>query len=412
MRLQLLSGVAAGVLATLAFAGVASAQITKVTVDQSANGDTYDQTNLNSHSYSFNTSGANQNVQLNTGASVQSYLNYQVVSQIANGQIEFANNVTTLGAFSHINTMTSVTIDYTNNTLATINPTLTSTITPAGFGFYTASTGNNPSNINAAPESTTGNFISQNGYQPPGLLTLNGHNQMASLIGQVSVSYQILSGGAPIEDFEASLSLFQTFSDPMAFPTGVTTVLTMSSLTGAMLNNFGLIAADDPLKAVGYRWGATDVTASLGALAPGASNSLSYITTVTGFTYDAAGSMDQNILGYAGFGDPIGGNGGANGVNDPDFPLLNLSLPTFNSDGTFTPSTFLGYSDPLPLQILGAGGVPTGDPITLSVPDRLRGVLGVEPQVAGVPEPMTWALMLVGFGGIGVAVRRRRALPA
>lgn len=29
---------------------------------------------------------------------------------------------------------------------------------------------------------------------------------------------------------------------------------------------------------------------------------------------------------------------------------------------------------------------------------------------AGVPEPGTWAMMLLGFGGIGVAIRRRRRL--
>ena len=28
---------------------------------------------------------------------------------------------------------------------------------------------------------------------------------------------------------------------------------------------------------------------------------------------------------------------------------------------------------------------------------------------AAVPEPAAWALMLVGFGGVGVAIRRRRA---
>ena len=28
---------------------------------------------------------------------------------------------------------------------------------------------------------------------------------------------------------------------------------------------------------------------------------------------------------------------------------------------------------------------------------------------AAVPEPAAWGLMLVGFGGVGVAIRRRRA---
>ena len=30
---------------------------------------------------------------------------------------------------------------------------------------------------------------------------------------------------------------------------------------------------------------------------------------------------------------------------------------------------------------------------------------------AGVPEPATWALMLVGFGGLGAALRSRRSRP-
>jgi len=31
-------------------------------------------------------------------------------------------------------------------------------------------------------------------------------------------------------------------------------------------------------------------------------------------------------------------------------------------------------------------------------------------RVAGVPEPATWALMLLGFGGLGAMLRRRRSL--
>ncbi|MBS0359759.1 MAG: PEPxxWA-CTERM sorting domain-containing protein [Proteobacteria bacterium] len=33
----------------------------------------------------------------------------------------------------------------------------------------------------------------------------------------------------------------------------------------------------------------------------------------------------------------------------------------------------------------------------------------VEAIAGGVPEPMTWALMIVGFGGVGVLLRHRRA---
>ena len=33
-------------------------------------------------------------------------------------------------------------------------------------------------------------------------------------------------------------------------------------------------------------------------------------------------------------------------------------------------------------------------------------------QVAAVPEPGTWAMMLLGFGAMGVSIRRRRRVPA
>ena len=33
-------------------------------------------------------------------------------------------------------------------------------------------------------------------------------------------------------------------------------------------------------------------------------------------------------------------------------------------------------------------------------------------SLAAVPEPVTWALMLAGFGGLGAAVRARRKIAA
>lgn len=36
----------------------------------------------------------------------------------------------------------------------------------------------------------------------------------------------------------------------------------------------------------------------------------------------------------------------------------------------------------------------------------------LEGSIAAVPEPATWAMMIVGFGGIGATLRRRRQVPA
>ena len=54
----------------------------------------------------------------------------------------------------------------------------------------------------------------------------------------------------------------------------------------------------------------------------------------------------------------------------------------------------------------------TNNPLSLVPPNScLAGVCGltsIQGEVAAVPEPATWGLMLLGFGGIGMAMRRRR----
>ena len=46
--------------------------------------------------------------------------------------------------------------------------------------------------------------------------------------------------------------------------------------------------------------------------------------------------------------------------------------------------------------------------LTLSGNNRGVGDLGGTVTISAVPEPATWAFMLLGFGGMGVAMRRRR----
>jgi hypothetical protein len=51
-----------------------------------------------------------------------------------------------------------------------------------------------------------------------------------------------------------------------------------------------------------------------------------------------------------------------------------------------------------------------GDTPNNVVPSGLR-VTASDAVVAGVPEPATWAMMLMGFGAIGIAMRFRRRRP-
>jgi hypothetical protein len=90
------------------------------------------------------------------------------------------------------------------------------------------------------------------------------------------------------------------------------------------------------------------------------------------------------------------------------------TAPYSNTNGAGTPGSFSGWmvenleftaSGPSELLSFMAVGTPSGNlpPFAL-----LDGV-----SLTAVPEPSTWAMMLVGFGGLGYAAyRRRRTVPA
>jgi uncharacterized protein (TIGR03118 family) len=57
----------------------------------------------------------------------------------------------------------------------------------------------------------------------------------------------------------------------------------------------------------------------------------------------------------------------------------------------------------------GGGGM-DGNPNTLFFTDGINGEKGgLFGSIAAVPEPSTWAMMLVGFGGLALLAARRRA---
>lgn len=145
----------------------------------------------------------------------------------------------------------------------------------------------------------------------------------------------------------------------------------------------------------------------------------------------AAGSFSvQDSNGFAG----IGSGGGSNTLG---FLTLTPQLGTHVFDGT--PFTLLvNFTSPGVLQgtyfstLIGSvtdsinGGIQVNfnDPNTLSfgsgdsaftltVNNVAVSNSGARTPITGfirtaVPEPATWALMLMGFGGIGLAMRRRR----
>ncbi|WP_445193426.1 NF038122 family metalloprotease [Sphingomonas sp. Tas61C01] len=116
--------------------------------------------------------------------------------------------------------------------------------------------------------------------------------------------------------------------------------------------------------------------------------------------------------------------GVANDGNEHDTAYFSVdggktNIQYFNSDNFGDPGgwgptlrcpTGYGRGGPIGLfmDAVSCGNQPT---VTLSL-DSPEGIqmmaLGWNPRVAAVPEPATWTMMLLGFGGIGAALRRRR----
>lgn len=105
-----------------------------------------------------------------------------------------------------------------------------------------------------------------------------------------------------------------------------------------------------------------------------------------------------------------------------------LGYLTTSGSSSWNPASFNGYS----FGGLSAGGVWTGFSLSTTIagldasrvtftPDKvfinMQGLPALEGQgftitllSSAVPEPATWAIMTIGFGAIGFAMRRRKAM--
>jgi hypothetical protein len=331
------------------------------------------------------------------------YNSYQVSTVLEPDYIAFANNATIAGGAglgSSITSSTSIAVTFSNTTGQSITPTLESTILPGGFGFYAGDLSGNPTlnngvvgDINLTPQSTTYNLAQLlAGYAP-----IPNWN-----VGTVSFSFQILQGANLLASYtgSASLNYLSDCTNGCGFPYGVQAgAYTLST----PLNNFGLIASNDPNGAVGFRWDATPVVVDLGTIAAGASTTLSYVTSVTASIENPGFRGDQEPIAYVGFGDPIGASTGSHGIHDPNFPLLQYAvLPTYDqTTNQLTSGQFMGYTK---------GGFPVTDiTLTSTSPTTPPPTLPIDPLALkpAVPEPAAWALMVAGVGLTGAALRSR-----
>lgn len=129
-------------------------------------------------------------------------------------------------------------------------------------------------------------------------------------------------------------------------------------------------------------------------------------------------SLATNSTGSVGGGAVL--QSGSTMANTSGLEFINFSLtPTtlnagtyyfldFNFQGTSNENFFYNQLEPQPYGQAGFSGIDGtafGDTTNFVIP-RIR--LTTISAVTAVPEPSTWAMMLLGLGATGVAIRRRR----
>ncbi|GAC1418935.1 MAG: hypothetical protein NVSMB6_20840 [Burkholderiaceae bacterium] len=171
----------------------------------------------------------------------------------------------------------------------------------------------------------------------------------------------------------------------------------------------------------------TQVGGALFGVAPSAT------TTVNAINFDSLGSANYTIGGF--LNNPVGLSPAIGALSLNNTYLL-LTGQTYLNAGVN--SFVVAHDDGLQLNINGIGLVvnqpgptaPVNTPFNVTAPSAglysfqlsygetagppatLRFAINGN-KVGGVPEPSTWAMMLLGFGAIGMATRsrRRRAVP-
>ena len=151
----------------------------------------------------------------------------------------------------------------------------------------------------------------------------------------------------------------------------------------------------------------------------------SLLLTLTGgsgnaynFTYSISTPSNANLVGFAFDTDPA--LTGVTGVSGPLAFAANANFPGIGTvDGCFYSGNNCGAANNQATSFAGGFTLNFGSaPVTLSdFVDRYASIGGSGgpsgeghgTMVQPVPEPATWALMLLGFGGIGMVIRRRRS---
>jgi len=195
-----------------------------------------------------------------------------------------------------------------------------------------------------------------------------------------------------------------------AFGAAVALVAAPACAATQIVNGSGVLTGATGVNVNGTSYGVTFADGSCPALFGGCNDSSDFVFTTSAAAGDAAQALLDQVFLDTGLGsfdsnpqltlgcETAGIFGCFAGV--PYAGGLIVYWQDANNGTTFGDSVFPGFGTLADSDTSNAGGHVWAI-FTLSA-----GVAG------GVPEPSTWAMMLLGFGGIGLAMRRKRKVAA
>jgi len=292
--------------------------------------------------------------------------------------VSFESGNSSVGVMVTSTSTSSVDITIMNGGAQAVAPTLESQITPAGLGMYLADrSGGCGGDLFAGCPQTTGGQTFADLTSPT--------TTVGALVSAAAFDFNVTAGGTQVYDFQGIETLTVGADGNL-----VVNDLVLSAPN--VLQGLVKLQPGGAGSALGYAWDASNVLIGLGGdLAPGASEDVVYTSTVTTLSRTACTSSDADVclVAYSAFGDPIGRGGGITHAR------------RFGGDGLDG-----DFGQPDDSSITGV----TFSTETFAAPTFKDGVLVFLPLGAVVPEPATWMSLILGFGLLGAALRRRRVL--
>lgn len=311
---------------------------------------------------------------------------YAAYSNVSGGSIFFEAGSMSAGHRNSSVSTVEVSFDVTNTDPAGTITSLQSTIFESTFGFHVSDFSAPFVRDGEFVEGCSGVVLPSCGIatEGPGFsgFTAFGDATPPQELAYAGFKFEILQDGATVNEVSGSLTMVNT-GGVISFLAGAGN----ASLPG-QLNDFGL--EEDNNYAHIFGWDRTNFSADLlNPLGLNESSTITYrITTETWNRATAFGAPTNNmIIAFACFADPLGRGGTRMAA------IIPLGDP---SDDTCDDFGELGGESP--------------KVYTLNVPTVKDGQIVF--TAPGVPEPDTWAMLIAGFGLVGLSMRRRRPAAA